>query len=201
MFAGIVETIGRILRIEKQNGCFQLTIMPLITFDDLTIGDSVSVNGVCLTVTTFSKENFTAIVVPETLRLTNLGHLTVNDPVNLERALRASDRIGGHYLQGHVEGIGNIIELSPDGIDAMLVKISLSPLLAKYIIHKGYIAIDGMSITVIEAASTWFTVTFIPHTQAVTITRHYKIGSLVNIETDMMGKYIEKMLGGYKHAV
>jgi riboflavin synthase len=195
MFTGIVETTGIIDHAEQKEGCLQLTIKPQIAFSDLSMGDSVAVNGVCLTVTTFTPTTFSATVVPETLRLTNLATLTNGSKVNLERSMRASARIGGHYVQGHVDGIGEIIELQPDGTTAWMVKISIPTALEKYVVNKGYIGLDGMSITVIETTPDWFTVTLIPHTQDVTIVNQYKTGSQINIEVDMLGKYVEKLLG------
>ena len=124
----------------------------------------------------------------------------MNDMVNLERSLTLSSRIGGHYVQGHVEGVGEILEITPDNSEALLVKISIPPKLAKYVIPKGYITLDGMSITVINTTPEWFTVTLIPHTQALTIVKHYKVGDLINIEVDILGKYVEKILGAYTHA-
>lgn len=201
MFSGIVEIIGYITAIAIQNGCKHLTITPAIPFDDLMIGESISVNGICLTVTEFTATSFNVTMVPETLRLTNLDFLKVNDMVNLERSLKVGARIGGHYVQGHVDGIGEILEINTDSNSAaILVKISLPEKLANYVVNKGYITLDGMSITVIESTPHWFTVTFIPHTQAVTITNQYAIGSKINIEADIFGKYVEKMAGGYIHA-
>jgi len=201
MFTGIVETVGRIIQIELDQGCKHFTITPMLPFDDLKIGDSIAINGICLTVTHIAPTTFNVTAVPETLRLTNLIHLNINDSVNLERSLRQGDRIGGHYIQGHVDGIGQIIDLEYDHSAAWLVKINLPAHLAKYVVNKGYIALDGMSITVIHSTAEWFTVTFIPHTQAVTITNKYKKGSWINIEVDMMGKYIEKLIGAYTHAI
>jgi riboflavin synthase len=201
MFSGIIETVGRIMKIACDQGCKHVTITPALPFDDLKIGDSISINGVCLTVTHFSENTFDVTIVPETLRLTNLDHLTINDCVNLERSLKLGDRIGGHYVQGHVDGMGEILELDDDHGAALLVKISLPQPLSPYVIKKGFIALDGMSITVIHATPEWFTVTFIPHTQAVTITNQYKKGACINIEIDMMGKHIHKMIGAYTHAI
>lgn len=200
MFSGIVELIGYITAIEMHNGCKNLCIQPTSPFDDLTIGDSVSINGICLTVTHFTDTHFNVTVVPETLRLTNLNHLNVNDPVNLERSLKVGSRIGGHYVQGHVDGVGEILDITNDNSNALLVKISIPERLAKYVVNKGYITLDGMSITVIEAHSNWFTVTFIPHTQDVTVTNRYIVGSKINIEVDILGKYVEKLTGAYIHA-
>lgn len=200
MFSGIVETIGIITRIVLENGCKQFTIAPTMVFADLTVGASVSINGICLTITAFTTDTFCVTAVPETLRLTNLNQLQVNDIVNLERSITLTSRIGGHYVQGHVDGVGQILALKQDNSDAWLVKISIPHALTKYIVAKGYITLDGMSITVIDVTSEWFTVTFIPHTQAATITKHYKEGCWINIEVDIMGKYIEKLLEAHTHA-
>jgi riboflavin synthase len=197
MFSGIVEVIGYITALAMQDGCKNLSITPAIPFDDLMIGESISVNGICLTVTDFTATSFNVTMVPETLRLTNLDFLKLNDMVNLERSLKVGARIGGHYVQGHVDGIGEIMEITPDNnSSAILVKISLPEKLANYVVNKGYITLDGMSITVIESTPHWFTVTFIPHTQAVTITNQYVFGSKKNIESDIYGKYEEKKAGG-----
>jgi len=200
MFGGIVETIGTITHLTINDGCKSFVISPQINLDDLSIGDSIAVNGVCLTVTEFSDQSFNVTAVPETLRLTNLDQLSVSDPVNLERSMKLTSRIGGHYVQGHVDGMGKILDIKNDNSSALLVKISIPPRFSKYLINKGYIAIDGMSITIIDATSDWFTVTFIPHTQAVTTVNRYQIGAIVNLEIDMMSKHIEKLLGAYSHA-
>lgn len=200
MFSGIVETTGVISAIAFAQDCMQLTITPKFVFDDIAIGDSVAINGVCLTITEIYQESFKVTAVPETLRLTNLDLLKVGGVVNLERSLKISSRIGGHYVQGHVDGKGEILEIKKDGKAAWLVKINVAAKLAKLIVPKGYVAIDGMSITAIEVSQDWFTVTLIPHTQAVTISNHYKVGSLVNIEVDILGKYVEKILGA-QHAL
>lgn len=195
MFGGIVECIGLITHIKAENGCKTFTLQPAMPFDDLQIGDSVSVSGVCLTVTQFTAIDFQVTVVPETLRVTNLDALAVNQYVNLERALKANQRIGGHYVQGHVDAVGHILDIKQDEkSQAQLVTISVPAELMLYVIKKGFIGIDGMSITVIEAGKDWLTVTFIPHTQIATIVQHYKIKQAINIEVDMMAKYIEKIM-------
>lgn len=194
MFTGIVETTGIIQQTDAYDDCIKLRITPTKPFDDLQIGDSVAVNGVCLTVTDFSSDTFDVTIVPETLRLTNLGQLATTHKVNLERSMKANARIGGHYVQGHIDSIGEIIEITPDGKTALLIKVRHDPVLAKYIIKKGYIGLDGMSVTVVETTSSWFTVTLIPHTQEVTIVNKYQLGSHINIEVDILGKYIEKLL-------
>lgn len=200
MFNGIIETTGIIAQIEVINGCKNLVVTPKQNFDHLVVGESIAVNGVCLTVTHFTSHAFAITVVPQTLRLTNLDQLAPGDEVNLERALQANSRISGHYVQGHVDGPGQIIELQSDNGDALLAKISVSSELEKYIVAKGYIALDGMSITVIDSKPDYFTVTFIPHTQQMTIIRNYSKGRILNIEVDILGKHVEKLLGVHAHA-
>jgi riboflavin synthase len=197
MFTGIVETIGILRQIVPHNDCIHFSITPKIAFADLSIGDSVAVNGVCLTVVTLFDGGFAVTVVPETLRVTNLGFLAPESVVNLERSMKLNGRIGGHCVQGHVDAVGEIQELVADGASALLAKISISSAINKYIVNKGYITLDGMSITVIESTPEWFTVTFIPHTQEVTTVNQYKKGSKINIEVDILGKYIEKLARAY----
>ena len=192
MFSGIVETIATVTQLVSDDGCLHLRLTPFMVFQDLRIGDSVAVNGVCLTVTQFDDTSFHVTAVPETLRLTNLHKLQTGSIVNLERSLRMGDRIGGHVVQGHVDGMGTIVSIQPDNSAAWLLKIRIPETLSRYVIAKGYIALDGMSITVIEAERDWITVTLIPHTQAVTIAHQYRAGQLINIEVDSLGKYIEK---------
>jgi riboflavin synthase len=196
MFSGIVEAIGKINKIFPTGDCIDFTISADQQFDDLKIGDSIAINGVCLTITKLlANKCFNITAVPETLRVTNLGKLQENSPVNLERSIHAHSRLGGHYVQGHVDNIGEIIDIQKDGEEAILVKIKIPSILNKYIINKGYIGLDGMSITVIDATPEWFTVTFIPHTQQNTIVKNYQVGTLINIEVDMIAKYIEKLVG------
>jgi len=195
MFGGIVETTGIIKEMQIQNGCKSFIISPNMSFDDVVIGDSISVNGVCLTVTSLTHNTFNVTAVPETLNRTNLKKLSVNNQVNLERSLKYGARMGGHYVQGHVDEVATILEINHQG-DAWIVKFSVPAHLAKYLVSKGYVGIDGMSITIIEATSGWFSVTFIPHTQQVTIVNQYAVGTDVNLEVDMMAKHIEKLLGG-----
>lgn len=200
MFSGIVEIIGKVITVKLVDGCKQFIIQPSFHFTDTKVGDSIAVNGVCLTVTEMTLDTFSVTAVPETLRLTNLSAIKENDLVNLERAMQPSTRIGGHYVQGHVDCTATIIDIKEDASAAWLIKISIDNTMTKYIINKGFITIDGMSITVIECQDNWFTITLIPHTQQVTIANQYKIGSTINIEVDMMAKYIEKIVGAYQHA-
>lgn len=189
MFSGIVETTGKIKAIATRNKCKHFCIMPNKRFSDLHIGDSVSVNGVCLTITKLKNKSFYVTSVPETLRLTNLNYLQLNDEVNLERSIKTNSRIGGHFLQGHIDTKEKILSLSPTQ-----VKISIKKSLAKYLVNKGYIGLDGMSITLIKATHTFFTITLIPHTREHTIAKNYRVGQWINIEVDILGKYIEKLL-------
>ncbi len=193
MFNGIVETTGVIHELVRMDGCLELNIKPAMAFTDIKIGDSIDINGVCLTVTTMHDDCFTVTVVPQTQRITNFDTISAGDTVNLERSLKVSDRINGHYVQGHVDAAGEIIEMQRDGGQAYLLRIKVPTELIKYIVSKGYIAIDGMSITVIAVDSDSFTITLIPHTCAVTRAKYYAVGSKVNIEIDIFGKYIEKL--------
>lgn len=195
MFNGIVETVGTITQIQKMDECIHFTIITPKTLTDLFVGESVAVNGVCLTVTQFSENTFNVTAVPHTLRVTNLGTLEVGSLVNIESSMKVTSRMGGHYVQGHVDEVGEIIDIKTDGNAALLIKINIPVNLAKYIVNKGFIALDGMSITVIKTGPDWITITLIPHTQEVTIAKHYKKGTKINIEVDILSKYVEKLLG------
>lgn len=198
MFSGIIETIGIISHLQNLQSCLELTISPVMIFDDLKVGDSVAVNGVCLTVTSFTTESFKVVAVPETLRLTNLGELASGREVNLERSLKVGSRNGGHNVQGHVDFCAEVLALTMDGEQALMAEFSCLPTHRKYIVNKGYVTIDGMSITVIDVKPASFTVTFIPHTQQVTNVKHYQVGTRINIEVDIMGKYLERYLENYR---
>lgn len=193
MFNGIVEAIGTITTVTTDKDCVHIAITSTADFADLKIGDSLAVNGVCLTITAIHPQTWHVTLVPETLRLTNLSQLTVGTPVNLERSIKMGDRISGHFVQGHVDATGEIIDITLDGEDALLIKIRIPPELSPYLINKGYIAVDGMSLTIIAANTHWFTLTLIPHTKTVTIAKNYCVGSKVNLEVDMLSKYLEKM--------
>lgn len=197
MFTGIVEGLGKIISMQGNDQGYQFIIQADADYSSCNIGDSIAVNGVCLTVTHLTKDAFTTQVVPETLRKTNLGKLRENDLVNLERSMLATTRIGGHFVQGHVDDVAKIINLEIDG-EGQLVTFEVPPHLCRYIIDKGFITIDGMSITVIKILDNQVLVTLIPHTRQTTIAKNYTIGTLLNIETDMMAKYAEKFLGKYK---
>lgn len=193
MFSGITETIGRIEKIKSHQGCKDFIITSEKKLDDINIGDSIAVNGVCLTVTGYDKKSFAVTAVPETLNLTNLNTLDSQDKVNLERAMRLDQRLSGHFVQGHVDGVGKIIDIQ-DEQGALRVKIQAPHAIMVYLTHKGFIAIDGMSITLIDPSNDHFTVTFIPHTIQNTLVKGYTAGTLVNLEVDMFAKIIHQQL-------
>jgi riboflavin synthase len=193
MFSGIVEETGLVEKIVPRPGGTTLTIRARRVLEGTQIGDSIAVNGACLTVVRHTSQTFDVDMAPETLRKTSLGSLHMGDPVNLERSLAANGRFGGHMVQGHVEATGEVVDLQPDG-EGVIATFRAPVELMKYIVPKGYIAVDGMSLTVVDAGPDWFTISFIPHTRAVTIARHYAPGRLVNLEVDILGKYVEKLL-------
>ena len=189
MFTGIVEEVGRVITARPEG----LTIQASTVLSDTRLGDSIAVNGACLTVTGLTDDRFTVDTVPETQRLTNLGDLGVGSPVNLERALLTTARIGGHFVQGHVEGVGTLVEQWQDG-DAWLLRFQAPPALARYIVHKGFITVDGISLTVVERTPDSFTITVIPFTREHTNLGRRRIGDRVNLETDILAKYVEQLL-------
>lgn len=191
MFTGIIEEVGHI----RQIGGGQLAIDCQKVVGDVALGDSIAVNGVCLTVTSFDKNHFTADVMPETVRRTSLAELKKGSPVNLERALTLASRLGGHIVSGHIDGTGEIVAFQEEG-NAILMKIAAGPELLRYIVEKGSVALDGISLTVAAVTNKDFMVSLIPHTREVTNLGSKKAGSTINIETDVLGKYVEKMLAG-----
>lgn len=193
MFTGLVAELGTVQSLARQGESYHLTVSAAKVMVNLKIGDSVAVNGACLTVVRLDGGAFTADVMPETVRLTNIGQLRVGDKVNLERTLRLCDGLDGHIVSGHVEGQGVIAGRRPEGI-AMVVNISAPPELLKYIIKKGSVAIDGISLTVTQTTDTDFSVSLIPHTAKETTLGFKDVGDKVNLETDIIGKYVERML-------
>jgi riboflavin synthase len=189
VFTGIVEEIGRVKALSPGG----LTISARKALDGTKLGDSVAVNGVCLTVTLLGSSSFSVDVMPETLRRTNLGGLRSGDPVNLERALGLGDRLGGHLVQGHVDAAGKLLSFTPQG-DATIVAVSAPPSLMTYIVEKGFVAVDGISLTVIERNSSSFKVSLVAYTQQNTILGMKKPGELVNLEVDILAKYVEQLL-------
>lgn len=193
MFTGLVEELGKVKTIEKGAKSVRITIAAKKVLEDVKLGDSIAVNGTCLTAVDFDSTYFTADVMPETVNKTVLAHLRPGDLVNLERTLRLGDRFGGHMVSGHVDSVGKIIAKDQNDI-AIIVKISVTPETSRYIIKKGSIAIDGISLTVVEATDTWFSVSLIPHTAKMTTLGYKRVGDSVNLETDIIGKYVEKLL-------
>ncbi|MDU4862764.1 MAG: riboflavin synthase [Terrisporobacter othiniensis] len=193
MFTGIIEEIGIIKNVKKNNKSSIITIQGKKIFEDINIGDSISVNGVCLTVTTFSNEIFTADVMNETLSRSSLSSLQNGSYVNLERAMSASGRFGGHIVSGHIDGTGKIIKIKRDD-NAIWYTVTVEDNLIKYIVEKGSIAIDGISLTVANVNENSFSVSIIPHTSQETILSHRLVGNIVNIENDIIGKYVEKLI-------
>ncbi len=195
IFTGIVEEIGTIKGISRGPNSAKLNILASTVLEDVKLGDSIAVNGVCLTATAFSDGNFTADAMAETLAKTNLGDLKPGSKVNLERALRLGDRLGGHWVSGHVDGVGTIVRLEKQDI-ATLITIQAPAQVMRYIIKKGSIGIDGTSLTVVDFTKDSFQVSLIPHTAQATILGSKKIGDSVNLESDILGKYIERLLQG-----
>lgn len=195
MFTGIIQCTGTLTRSETRGGDVRLTIaVPDLGFDDVTVGDSIAVSGVCLTVIEHDDASFAADVSTATLSLTTLGDLKIGDEVNLEKALRVGDRLGGHMVSGHVDGIGHIVSTEPDARSQRWT-IEAPRELARYIAAKGSICIDGVSLTVNVVDGARFGVNLIPHTVAVTTFAQRKIGDRVNLEMDMMARYLERLLG------
>jgi len=192
MFTGIIEEIGKVKAITRGAGSIRLTVAVKRILDDIHIGDSICTNGVCLTVTAFDGGSYTADVMPETMSRTNFKDLRVNDLVNTERAMPANGRFGGHIVSGHIDGTGVITRMSRDD-KAIRVKIETRPEILRYIVEKGSIAIDGISLTVTEVSNFDFGVSIIQHTQDETTLTKKRMGDTVNLENDIVGKYIERL--------
>lgn len=193
MFTGLVEEMGTMKAMKKGAQSAQLSIAAEKTLEDINLGDSIAVNGVCLTVVDYTADTFVVDVMEETLRKTTLGKLVKGEQVNLERALTIGSRFGGHFVSGHIDGVGKILEQQWVDI-ALLARISVSDNLLPFIIEKGSIAIDGVSLTVIETGDGYFSTSLIPHTREKTTLGKKILGDSVNLETDILGKYIWKML-------
>ena len=190
MFTGIVEEVGR--AVSLQAGV--LTIEAEAVLEGTRVGDSLLVNGACLTVTGLLPQGFTADVVPETLRKTNLGALLPGDRVNLERAVAAGGRLGGHIVQGHVEATGELVAFTPDGQEGLLASYRVAEALLPYIVPKGFIAVDGVSLTVVDCTGSLCSVALIPFTREHTNLGSRRPGDRVNLETDIIARYVERLL-------
>ncbi len=194
MFTGIVEEVGTIKHVVSGQNAGEISIGAKKVLEHTKIGDSIAVNGVCLTVTSLKPDGFTADVMPETLRRTNLGKLASGDAVDLERAMAADGRFGGHIVSGHIDGTGTITEMKRES-NAVWVRIAAPKEVLSLVVEKGSIAIDGISLTVATVSKADFQVSIIPHTGSETILLKKKVGDLVNLENDIVGKYVQKLLG------
>jgi riboflavin synthase len=188
MFTGVTEELGKVSQVYPN----KLVVNARKVLEGTRIGDSISLNGACLTVVALATDNFTVGVVPETLRRTNLGLLKPGDVVNLERPLALGGRLGGHLVQGHVDECGKVVSLRNEG-DAVVMRFEAPPGVMRYVVAKGFIAIDGISLTVVERNTDSFTVSVIPHTRQNTILGKRRVGDTVNLEVDIIAKYVEAL--------
>ena len=193
MFTGIVEELGEIREIHREADSITLTIRATTVLDDVHHGDSIAVNGVCLTVVEFGDDFFTADLMQETLDRSSLGQVEVGSKVNLERATAVGQRLGGHIVQGHIDGTGEVISRTP-GERWEVVRISLPEQLSKYVVEKGSIAVDGTSLTVSAVGEGFFEVSLIPTTLTDSVIGSTAVGTKVNLDVDVLAKYVEKML-------
>ncbi|MBY0096844.1 riboflavin synthase [Mesobacillus maritimus] len=189
MFTGIIEEIGTIAGIRRTGPMFEVAIHAEKVIKDVSLGDSISINGVCLTVTSFTTGTFTVDVMPETVKATNISKLKPGSKVNLERAMAAGGRFGGHFVSGHVDGIGTIVRKERQE-NAVYFEIEVNEELASAMILKGSVTVDGTSLTIFGVTTTSFTISLIPHTMEETIIGQKQVGDMVNIESDMIGKYV-----------
>ena len=193
MFTGIIEEVGSVTDIQRSGNKSFVRIKANIILEDIKLGDSIAVNGVCLTVTNYDSTSFQADVMNETLNRSSLGSLRRGSPVDLERAMAAGGRFGGHIVSGHIDGTGSIIEIKNDGI-AVWLSISAKQEILRYIVEKGSVTLDGISLTVAKVLDNSFSVSIIPHTASQTVLGTKKVGDIVNIENDIIAKYVEKLL-------
>ena len=191
MFTGIVEEVGTVVAA----GPTSLTVAARLVLEDLRLGDSIAVDGTCLTVTRREAGQFTVGLQPETLRRTTLGQARPGRRVNLERALPANGRLGGHFVQGHVDGTGRLASVRPEG-DALVLRFSASREIARYVVAKGFIAVDGVSLTVVDAEPDGFTVSLVSYTQEHVALLDKRPGDSVNLEVDILAKYVERFVAG-----
>ena len=189
MFTGIVEEVGVVAKISD----IGMTVRATKVTEDLKLGDSIAVNGACLTAVSFDRTEFSVDLSPETMRRTSLDQLSVGGPVNLERALLASDRMGGHMMQGHVDGTGRVMSTKRDG-DSTVFRIRVPKRLQRYIVEKGFVAVDGISLTVVKRGASSFTLAVIPYTLKNTNLASLSVGDRVNLEADILAKYVESLL-------
>ncbi|PDY48974.1 riboflavin synthase [Bacillus pseudomycoides] len=193
MFTGIVEELGTVSNIRQSGEAMKLTIAANTILSDVKLGDSIAVNGICLTVTSFTASSFTVDAMPETVRATSLRMLGTSSKVNLERAMAANGRFGGHFVTGHIDGIGTILN-KKQHYNAIYYKIGIPDDLLRYCLQKGSIAVDGTSLTIFDIDESSITISLIPHTVSESIIGKKAAGDIVNIECDMIGKYIERFI-------
>lgn len=194
MFTGLVEELASVRQIHSRSDGMELELGAELITSDMHIGDSISVNGICLTVVRHSADSFVVEAVPETMRRTNLGALRPGDNVHVERAMPANGRFGGHIVSGHIDGVGMMDAVVTEGI-ARVLTIRAEPSVLKYVVEKGSICVDGVSLTVMTVDAVAFTVSIIPHTQGVTRLGSARVGDVVNLECDIIAKYTERLLG------
>ena len=196
MFTGIIEAVGSIRRIEARGGDVRLHVATGdLDLSDVKLGDSVATNGVCLTAVTLPGDGFTADVSRETLKRTGLGELSAGSPVNLEKAMQPTSRFGGHIVSGHVDGVGRVVDISPSG-RSLIYRVEAPAELSRYIAEKGSITVDGVSLTVNAIEGSIFSLNIVPHTAQETVITHYRPGSRVNLEVDIIARYLERLLTG-----
>ena len=193
MFTGLIEDVGTIVKLERKGEGALLVVSYTSVLDDLKLGDSVAVDGVCLTITDLNSQSFSMEASAETIRRTTLGNKKLHEKVNLERALRMNDRLGGHLVTGHIDDVGTIAAMVAEG-DSQKITISVSAKTAYYLVEKGSVAVDGISLTVNEVGDDRFSVNIIPYTASQTTLTTKRSGDKVNIETDIIGKYLERLV-------
>ncbi|VEF48784.1 riboflavin synthase subunit alpha [Bacillus freudenreichii] len=194
MFTGIVEEVGTVIRIDRKAKSFTIHIQAQRILEDVNLGDSIAVNGVCLTVTEFTRSSFQADVMPETFKATSLSMLSSGSKVNLERAMAANGRFGGHFVSGHIDGTGTLLDKKRVE-NALYMTIQIPEQFKVFVLEKGSIAIDGTSLTIFETEGEKITISLVPHTQNETILAGKNVGDPVNLEFDMLAKYIHRMVG------
>lgn len=197
MFSGIVEEIGRVERVAQSSAGLALTVSCSKVLDGTILGDSIAVDGVCLTVASMTATSFTANIQPVTARLSNLGSRRIGDRLNLERAVAAGQRLGGHYVQGHVDGMGTITAKRGEGA-SLLVDVSVPDEVLRYVVERGFIAVDGASLTVMSLGSESFAVSLVYHTQQNITLPDLPVGTVVNLEMDVIAKYVERLVSPYR---
>ncbi len=193
MFTGIVEEMGEVVSLTQINDGWTLVVSADKVLEGSILGDSIAINGTCLTITEFEGNTMSFGLAPETLRKTSLGELTPGRRVNLERSVTPTTRMGGHFVQGHVDGMGKIIRFTPED-DSLWVEVETAPEILKYIVPKGFIAVDGTSLTVVDVNETSFTFMLVAYTQEHIVIPSKKVGEHVNLEVDILGKYVERIL-------